>query len=517
MFTFKTYVNLKTIISGRRALSSSQADEAPRSKSRGAGGLLAASVAAQACTLLRYTALARLLGPQQLGMAATLALTASFFELLGDMSSDRFLIQDRHGDEPGVQAMAQLAQIGRGLVIGLAFIAFSGPVAAFFKAPQLALALCILALSPLINGFTHLDIKRVQRDHDFRPEGLALVCAEVLSLIATVAAAFLTRSFVAILYGMVIRSLTAVIVSHLCAQRPYAVGFSRAHARRLGHFAMPLLLNGPLLFFGSQGDRVIIGRQVGLAELGHYSAVLLLIFYPSAMLARFIQTTSFPLLAGARDQGGRLDVEIGRLSGQVILLAILMCAGFAVVAPVFISLVFGPAFTQAPQLIALVGMLQTSRFLIVWPTAVSLAIGRSANILVGNVVRLLVVPSAIAGHWLMGGLTGVIIGFIVGEIIAFAIALGLMNRSMGAPLLSRFSRPLLFCCLSLVVVGWAHEASGATVWAMAGLILSSAVLGVWLVRSEASSARDLLAMGFSLVGIRTARTGAPSKRDGFVQ
>ena len=48
---------------------------------------------------MRYVILARLLGPEQLGLAATLLLTAQFFESLSDTGANRFIVQDARGDQ----------------------------------------------------------------------------------------------------------------------------------------------------------------------------------------------------------------------------------------------------------------------------------------------------------------------------------------------------------------------------------------------------------------------------------
>src|SRR3546814_8745645 len=75
-----------------------------------------------------------------------------------------------------------------------------------------------------------------------------------------------------------------VIMSHAVARQRYAAGYAREYAPRLARFAWPLIINGLLIFIGGQGDRIFISNQLGVADLGHYSAVILLIFYPSGML-----------------------------------------------------------------------------------------------------------------------------------------------------------------------------------------------------------------------------------------
>ena len=84
---------------------------------RGARGYFAASAISQVCALLRYVLLARLLGPEQLGFAAALMLTGSFFDLISDTGGDRFLIQDKDGDQASAQSLVQHVLVVRGASI----------------------------------------------------------------------------------------------------------------------------------------------------------------------------------------------------------------------------------------------------------------------------------------------------------------------------------------------------------------------------------------------------------------
>ena len=97
----------------------SSADSAATARSRGAGLYLAAALISQASGLVRYVVLARLLGPRELGLAAALTVTGSFFEMVTDTGSDRFLIQDPDGDLPAVQRMVQLVYVLRAVAIAV--------------------------------------------------------------------------------------------------------------------------------------------------------------------------------------------------------------------------------------------------------------------------------------------------------------------------------------------------------------------------------------------------------------
>ena len=420
---------------------------------RGANLYLVASAVAQGSALLRYVVLARMLGPEQLGLAATLVLTAAFFDYISDTGSDRFLVQDRDGDLPSVQKLVHLVYIGRGAMIAAALVIFAWPIAVAYHTPRLALGLMILALSPLILGFLHLDIRRLQRHLDFRADALCTVASEIAGLAATAAAAALTHAFTAILYGLITRAIVMVGVSHLQRRRRYEIGLSREHAARLARFAAPLMLNGVLLFFATQGDRALVGNRLGFVALGRYSAILLLIYYPAAMLMRYIQAMYLPLLSRGRDD----PVERARvgniMGGQILMLGLGMSAGFAVIAPYAVKFLYGARFSEAAMTVALIGILQTSRFLLVFPTVVALSVGRSGAALAVNVVRLVAYPAAFVGGFWLGGLPGVLSGFIFGELVAHGAGLALLNQGFRRPLLTGFHRLAVFALAAAAILG----------------------------------------------------------------
>lgn len=457
---------------------------------RGRGVYFVATLVSQASALLRYVVMARLLGPEQLGLAATLVLTGSFFDLISDTGADRFLVQDRHGDSTQLQGVVQMVLVVRGALSALALAAFAMPISQFYGAPRLAGGLAVLAISPLVMGFLHLDVRRRQRFHDFRSQAACMILAEVVGLVATVAAAWLRRDFTAILYGLIARSVVMVAVSHLLAERPYGVRWNGEHGPRLVRFGAPLMANGVILFLVSQGDRVIIGKQIGVSALGVYSAIMLLIYYPTALLGSYINNLYIPLIASLRDSVEERNRKIEVLSGQYFVLAAAMAAGFAVVAPVLTPLLFGARFAQGALLVGLIGILQLTRFMFGVPATAALALGRSGTVLASNLLHLIAFAGGLAG--LADGLRGVINGFVGGEMIALCIARSLLNRDMRVSLWRGFDRLAAFGAICGAIVAFDVAMQGRSLPAELLVGMFSALLAGWILRREAGVIRSLL-------------------------
>lgn len=446
---------------------------------RGRKLLLLGNAGAQFCALVRYTVLARLLGPEQLGLAVTLILVSQFFESVSDSGSDRFLVQDADGDAPRLQRLVQLLAVTRGIAIAIALVVFASPIAGFYREPALIGGLMLLAIAPLLMGFMHFDLRRMQRHHDFAREGVAMLVAESISLVVTVIAAWITRDFTASLYGLIARAAAMVIVTQITAERRYEVGYAAEHAKRLARFAWPLMLNGLVLFAAGQGDRLMIGNQLGVKELGYYSATLLLIFYPSAMILRYVHAMQMPVVAAARGNPATLREAVDGVAGETLMLSLAMMAGFAVVAPMFVPLLYGRAFALPVTLIAVIGVLQVCRFIRIWPTTVALAAGRSGIVLTGNIVRVIAFPAAYAGLRLVGGLFGLTLGFVAGELLAFVGAVVMANRAVGLGMARDGWRIGAFVLSSVAILGSAHavETMAAPV-AWAAVLATGALLAL---------------------------------------
>jgi O-antigen/teichoic acid export membrane protein len=474
----------------------------PEPPRRGGRLLFSASLVSQGVALLRYLILARLLGPEQLGLAAALTVASAFFGMITDTGSDRFLIQDRYGEAIEVQKLVQLVYVSRGILVAAGLVIFANPMAYFYDSPRLVAGLTILAVQPLVLGFFHLDIRRMQRSHDFRSEAICLIAAEPAGLLAAVIFAWLTRDFKAVVYGLIACALVRVVSSHLLAKRPYRLGWAQEHASRLARFATPLMLNGVLLFIVSQSDRVIVGNHLGITALGYYSTIALLIYVPSNVVAGYMHAIFIPLIAARRDSRSEQDCLIDSLGGQTLLIALAMAAGFAIVAPWMVPTLFGARFAQPAMLIGLIGILQATRFLLGWPTATALALGRSTTVLASNLAHFLIFPGAFVGLRLIGGLSGVVVGFIGAEVVAVAVALVLLNRNLNRRSWHGFERLGALILFGSAIMGW-NLALQLGLWSVeACMLLVSIPLTIWLYCREGAVIREVLGSLVKSFGVR---------------
>lgn len=464
--------------------------EATAVKGGGRKIYLVALALAQAAAFIRSIVLARFLGPEQVGLAAVIVVTAQFFDSVTDTGNDRFLIQDPSGDAPRALSLIHLVGVMKGATIAALLVMLARPIALFMRVPEVSSALQVLALVPLISGFTNFDFRVSQRHHHFGGEAKVLFSSELCGLIATVVAAIILRHFTAVLYGLTARSLAAVLVSQIVARRPYKLQYSREFARRLWRFGAPLMINGLLLFAATQSDRVIISRSLGPADLGRYSVLLLLGVYPSATIMKFAATLFLPQITPREPDGEVARAAADRLESISVVLSLAMAVGFSWFIPLVLPLVFGPAFRATDILVTLVGLIVSWRMMKTAPTTIAIAAGRTEIVLANNVCRLSGILAAVLGLQLIGGLEGVAIGLIVGEIIANTIATLLLNWKLGWEPLHGSGRYALFGLAGILLIALAYlREQSDTRAALVGALLCVVVICAALVRERATFAQ----------------------------
>lgn len=89
-------------------------------------------VGAKVLSLITTVLVARMLGPEHWGIAATFLIILTALEAVSTISTDRQVVQARDGAEPGFLATAHLMMVVRGLAIAIAVLALSWPAAWLF-------------------------------------------------------------------------------------------------------------------------------------------------------------------------------------------------------------------------------------------------------------------------------------------------------------------------------------------------------------------------------------------------
>ena len=171
--------------------------------------------------LLRNIIVARLVSPEDFGIAALFVMTISFLEMVSNLAVDTLLIQSPHGEKPRFQQTSQLMTAVRGLGIALILLLFAEPVARLFDIPEATWAFRLLAVVPLVRGLAHQDMIRCQRQLNFKLLLVTDISSQLISVSLAWPLAAWLGDYSVILYLILVQTLARTCISHIMAERSY--------------------------------------------------------------------------------------------------------------------------------------------------------------------------------------------------------------------------------------------------------------------------------------------------------
>lgn len=440
--------------------------------------LLSGNAAASLLLFARNLVVARLIPVEDYGIAATFAIAMTVVEMATQFGLQQQIVQARQGDDPHFQAALQGFQLLRGAAGSAALLLLAGAMAEFLRIGELAWAYQLMALVPLLNALRHFDMHRLNRQMRFGPLVLTGTLPAALTLLAAWPLALWLGDFRVMLCLLLLQAGLGAVLSHLVAERRYRLAFDPAVMAGAFRFGWPLLVNALLLFGVFQGDKLIVGRELGMEALALFAMGMTLTLTPTLVMSKSLQGFFLPLLSrAAEERGPRFDglaqamLQAGLLNGALLVVAVLWLG-----APV-VLLLLGPKYAALVPLLTWFALLQGLRVFKTGPAVVALARGHAANAMIANGIRVAALPLA---WWVVvagGGIPALLAVGIAAEVLGFAAALALLRGRVRLSL--RPSLPAIAAALLLILAaalsrglpGLPPEIARAAGWAVPLLLL----------------------------------------------
>lgn len=394
--------------------------------------IMSGNAATSLLLLARNLMIARLLTTHDYGIAATFAIAMAVVEMMSSLGLQQLIVQAKNGDDPHFQAALQGFQVLRGFFSGALLFAMSGLIARFLGIPEMAWAYQVMAVMPLLNALVHFDIYRLNRKMQFWPLILSSGVPALISILAVWPLSLWFGDYRVMLYAIITQGIMAVVTSHLVAERPYRLALNRAVMARSLSFGWPLLVNGILLFLAFQGDKLIVGRELGMEQLAIFAMGFTLTLTPTLVMAKSVQSFFLPQLSALAegdscrfDALARVVLQAGILNGAALVLGTFVFGG------PFVSLVLGAKYQALLPLLMWLAVQQALRVFKSGSAAVSFARGQTENAMIANLFRTASLPLAWYVLTRGGDLKMIIWIAIFAETLGFAASLVLLRWRIG--------------------------------------------------------------------------------------
>jgi PST family polysaccharide transporter/lipopolysaccharide exporter len=337
--------------------------------------------------LLMLLVLARLIGPESVGLAGIVLLILSATKRFTNIGLDAALIQNIEDNVDRYLDTTWLLMGARGIIIALLLVVSAPFVADLFGQPSVEPLIRVVALSPLFVGLRNPGIVYFQKHLEFHKQFVYKISGEVVQFIAAVGYALVIPTAEAFVVGYVVSDAFRFVLSYLIhSYRPRPV-FSRALAAELVDYGKWMTGNSILYFLYSEGDDAFVGWLLGPAVLSFYQYAYRFSNAPATELTQVISSVMFPTFSNLQDEPQRLRNAFLKTMRINSLVAFPVAFGIAAVAPSFVRGFLGAEWLPMiplMQVLALYGLLRslTKPFGSIWK-----AVGRPDLITKLSVLR----------------------------------------------------------------------------------------------------------------------------------
>jgi O-antigen/teichoic acid export membrane protein len=383
----------------------------------------------QGSRLIVALILARLLTPEQFGIAAEVLVISSLVIVFADLAFGAALIQRKEISDLDTST-AFWACTAFGLVFTLLGMALAGPVARFYHEPDVEPLFRVMSLIFITTSLSTVQESLLNRSLSFKVLETRMMVATVGGAVVGITAAALgAGAWAIILQGL---SLSVFSTLLLWAMSPWRPGFrfSWTSLKSMAGFSTYIFGHRLLYYLHRNSDNLLIGRYVGAASLGAYAIAYNVILVPFSRIAAPIQDVVFPAFSRIQDDREKIAEGWIRITRVVSAVTVPSLVGLAIVAGDFVDLVLGSKWHDATtviQVLAWVGILQSLQSL---NTGILEALGHARAIFRWTVVFFVAhITAFVVGlHW---GIVGVAVGYAVSTTLIEPSYLVLTSRAVG--------------------------------------------------------------------------------------
>lgn len=410
---------------------------------KAAGFVMAGRLLLRFMSLASLMVMARLLSPHDYGIASMAIMVIGLLQTLSDIRVSQAIIGFEEVTPAHLNTAFTIAMIRSLLIAALLFLA-ADLFAGFMKEPLLADVLRVLSIVALADGLKNPAFTLYRRHIDFSREVNRQALATLVSTVATIAAAFLLRSYWAIVVGTLVLRYTEAALTYWRVD--YRPRFSLEHWRDFTSFGIWLTLIGICDYVSITAPQYVIGRGLDAARLGLYTISRETSSIATRELADPLRAIVLPGLATVGSDPVRLRAAYREVQSTIFGLTWPLGLGVGMLAHLVVLVLAGPKWTSAAALIEV--MAPATALLMINAASDSLAVakGRSRDYF-GRalIVAVLSYPLLIAGLYL-DGLMGVVYALALRCVISVGVTAYFSSRLTDDSILS----PVLACWRSLV-------------------------------------------------------------------
>lgn len=409
-------------------------------------------------TILAFTQLAiiaRVLEPSIFGVVSICSLLMSFCHIFANLGFTNSIISTQENDQKRLSTIFY-SSVGLGFAMGVLMYFSSGFVVSYYNEPRLANAIKISGLNfPLLYS-SQIFWNLLQKEFKFKTLATIDVVCGVITFLTTIILAYKNFQELSIIYGQLFSTLIRAILYAFWGRKLFKPLFY-FKLREIKHhlrFGMYHLGEGILGFVNGNLENIVIGKAIGVKELGLYTIAYQLAVFPIYKLNPIIMQVSYPIMAKMRDNSGLKRAYL-KIVDFITFCNFPLLAGLFITSSSIVILIYGQDYAGSIPLIKVI--LFVSFLACITAPVPSLALSKNKpNVMFYlNLSTFLIKIPVLYVSSKYFGLMGIVYAYVFVSLTEATLQLSVVNRLIG-PFFNEFFtnliKPIVFCIIMVVVI-----------------------------------------------------------------
>ena len=322
-----------------------------------------------------FLILARLLTPEDFGAVAVAMIPISFSQMFWDAGLSKALIQTKAAPEAAANVVFW-TNLVMGLVLYLALCLAAPWIAAFFDSRSSIPLLRVLGLQIVLASFGSVQQTLFMRDFDFRRLFWIKLATAFVPGLFSIPFALLGQGPWALVIGTLAGQLLnlALLWRH-SPWRPTR-SFDSALARTLFSFGFWVVLESLGAWFIVWGDSLVVGRFLGVHDLGVYRTGTMLVTTIFGLLLNPFLPVIYPTFARLQEHPSELTRTFHSVNRLIIAIAVPTGLGLLLVGPELAALLFPQKWAGLGFVLGVIGLMAGAAWLVGLNSELYRAMGR---------------------------------------------------------------------------------------------------------------------------------------------
>lgn len=261
---------------------------------------LLTEIFARLATPIANMILARLLMPEAFGLVATITMVLSFAEIFTDAGFQKYIIQHEFESDKRFNDAVQVAfwsNVGLALIISLLILVFRKQIAYIVGNEELGVPIAVAGLTILFNAISSVHIGVFKREFEFKRLFWVRLAISLVPIIITVPAAYILRSFWALIIGNIVKSIVQAAIIIPSSKVGVRAFYSIEIFKDMFSFSFWTLIESVSIWLTSNIDVFIIGRILDNHYLGLYKTAISTVTTYLGIISAAITTVLFSTLS----------------------------------------------------------------------------------------------------------------------------------------------------------------------------------------------------------------------------